>query len=1032
MLCLLKILLFYSTFLEGVITSQLINDNSHWELLSMFNISDSDLPVAKYKSKLTGLTIVLTKTESPIVNGAFCLPTEAHDDDGLPHVLEHLIFLGSEDYPYKGTLDALADKCFAAGTNAWVETDYTCYTISTAGSSGFLNILPVFLDHILFPNLRSEDFLTEVHHINGEGQDAGVVYSEVKGMEPTVSYSYRTALIKRLYPGNSGYYARVGGDLENLRNSTTIANVRQYHKEFYRTENLILTITGKIDENQLFEKVRSIEEKVLKKNGLEPNFSFERPWQKPLQPTSYTLDFLFTHEFPSDDESKGHVLIGWRLKNHITKDIQILEAFELMLEYLISSEVSPFQKEFVESADPLSSSVTYEVLYYREPTLLIDFSNVPIKRIDEILPKMRKIIRRLLNEGPSKFDLERIHENIDRGIANNQLQSQDGPHSILLGATLLDKIYGHKEEHFEEFVVATQWSLAHRAHNASYWLELINEIFNKHLSIAVKAKPSLNLTNINKEKEKVRLERQIAELGPEGMKEKKQELETALATTMFPPNDVLAQIPLGDVAKIQFRSLNSYNRTLNPGNLFDFSGIPFKIHLDDVKSTFVTIHVYITLEGLTIKQQKHLPLLIDLWLRATSPIMKNGTLTDTEEVTKRYFKSLINLKVSQGYSYITISAQAEMDKLKEGVSFLSDRINYPHFTMKELNTTIGKHLNKRTPEAVSIWIELFNGLYFDNTTPMHYAGFQVQKHFLTKLKKEIRSNITSVLSDLYEIVDILAKPERSFVYIASNAEDLARVYGSDLTVFKKIFNSTSNNINDNLSERYKVRKEYEYRKKDLNNPRHVALGMDSTMSCYLLQSVLYNNTDWADKDVAAIKVLLQYLSRRLFNEVRGKGLAYGSHMSLSLSQGRITLGISRASRMVDAYNVVHTIFQNYLDGETPWEEELVESAKGAQIYSQTTLEETMTGLISQAALAYMIDTDSKYNRVFTKSLAKVNTDDVRAVAEGILGQFLIPNKTQTVVVCNKGEIDQVVDNLTNYGIDIKLYKSYEDTFLNFQ
>jgi len=27
--------------------------------------------------------------------------TEASDDDGLPHTLEHLIFLGSEDYPFK-------------------------------------------------------------------------------------------------------------------------------------------------------------------------------------------------------------------------------------------------------------------------------------------------------------------------------------------------------------------------------------------------------------------------------------------------------------------------------------------------------------------------------------------------------------------------------------------------------------------------------------------------------------------------------------------------------------------------------------------------------------------------------------------------------------------------------------------------------------------------------------------------------------------------------------------------------------------
>ena len=31
----------------------------------------------------------------------YFLATEAHDDDGLPHTLEHLVFMGSENYPYK-------------------------------------------------------------------------------------------------------------------------------------------------------------------------------------------------------------------------------------------------------------------------------------------------------------------------------------------------------------------------------------------------------------------------------------------------------------------------------------------------------------------------------------------------------------------------------------------------------------------------------------------------------------------------------------------------------------------------------------------------------------------------------------------------------------------------------------------------------------------------------------------------------------------------------------------------------------------
>ena len=164
---------------EQLVNNPVILDTSHWKILSSFNLSSS-LPVVKYQSALTGLTIVLARAESPIVNGYFCLATEAMNNDGLAHTLEHLIFLGSEDYPYKEVLDLLANRCLADRTNAWTDTDHTCYTVYTAGPSGFMQILPVYLDHILYPTLREEDYLTEVHHVNGEGQDAGVVYSEMQ------------------------------------------------------------------------------------------------------------------------------------------------------------------------------------------------------------------------------------------------------------------------------------------------------------------------------------------------------------------------------------------------------------------------------------------------------------------------------------------------------------------------------------------------------------------------------------------------------------------------------------------------------------------------------------------------------------------------------------------------------------------------------------------------------------------------------------------------------------------------------------
>ncbi len=80
-------------------------------------------------------------------------------------------------------LDLLANRCLADRTNAWTDTDHTCYTVYTAGAAGFLSILPVYMDHVLHPLLREEDFLTEVHHVNQEGEDAGVVYSEMQGIE---------------------------------------------------------------------------------------------------------------------------------------------------------------------------------------------------------------------------------------------------------------------------------------------------------------------------------------------------------------------------------------------------------------------------------------------------------------------------------------------------------------------------------------------------------------------------------------------------------------------------------------------------------------------------------------------------------------------------------------------------------------------------------------------------------------------------------------------------------------------------------
>jgi Zn-dependent M16 (insulinase) family peptidase len=117
---------------------------------------------------------------------------------------------GSAQWPFKGVLDLLANRNLSQGTNAWTDIDSTVYTLETAGSEGFLNLLPVYVDHILYPTMTDAAFHTEVHHISAAGKDAGVVYAEMEAREHTPGDIMSRAIHTALYPGHCGYRSETG------------------------------------------------------------------------------------------------------------------------------------------------------------------------------------------------------------------------------------------------------------------------------------------------------------------------------------------------------------------------------------------------------------------------------------------------------------------------------------------------------------------------------------------------------------------------------------------------------------------------------------------------------------------------------------------------------------------------------------------------------------------------------------------------------------------------------------------------------
>jgi Zn-dependent M16 (insulinase) family peptidase len=157
-------------------------------------------------------------------------------------------------------LDKLASRAYS-GTNAWTATDHTAYTLETAGWDGFAQILPIYLEHVLLPTITDEACLTEVHHVDGEGNDAGVVYSEMQALQYSSGELMDLRARRLLYPEHVGFRYETGGMTEALR-SLSADRIREFHRDMYQPRNMAVIIIGETNHDHLLQILDDFEESI--------------------------------------------------------------------------------------------------------------------------------------------------------------------------------------------------------------------------------------------------------------------------------------------------------------------------------------------------------------------------------------------------------------------------------------------------------------------------------------------------------------------------------------------------------------------------------------------------------------------------------------------------------------------------------------------------------------------------------------------------------------------------------------------------
>ncbi|CAI4230421.1 unnamed protein product [Auanema sp. JU1783] len=932
-------------------------------------LMNGSIRLSLYKSKRSKLMVAVGDVPGPVVNGSISFVTETENDDGLPHTLEHLVFMGSKKYPFKGVLDVIANRCLANGTNAYTDQDHTAYTLNTVGSEGFFKVLPVYINHLLTPILSDSQFTTEVHHINGEGINAGVVYSEMQDYESEMEDMMLKKQKELMYPAGNAYRADAYGRLKNLRDSCTNVKVRAFHEKFYHLSNMMVTVCGRLDHERLLAIMEQIEEEHL------PNcpVDFPRPFNFELvAPTEAKTEKVVC---PSDDDSRGIVDMAWFA--HKPSDVITSVALEVLFDYMSNTPISPLQKDFVLLDDPLASSATFNVDEQNTCIIHLSFNGVPTPKLDEVAKKyLEKTVPELSD--PSAFDMERMGFLIEQSIQSQIVQTESNAHSDIIAHLIGYQLFDKNDD---DLLIKRMDPVAVlndlRSKPASYWASLISDLFTKP-AITVIGVPNEDLVQKVSDIEQARIESQKTKLGDDGLKKCGETLANAIHenTVNKASDEVLSQLIVENLENfdsfdVQKFSNRDSGKSSDHINAF-LNQFKFPAYLHKCSSKFLELFFLIDTSSLTLEQRSYLLLFAELLFE--SPANIDGKTCSADEVAKLYTKDLVDhsievgisgvqdklfnitLKVPANNKYTNLAKWAEI--FTTGIIFDVERIK-----MCALKLVSEAKEQKRDGNCVAA-AALCCLTYDENSNAHLYESIVLEKHH-EKIAQMCTSNPSAVLAAMEDL-------RKALKLAGANVHFVGDIDAIDKSLFDP---SKWEFVNNQNIPQYSVDVS-DYVKEDKMGVEKVFTVGGSESSFIYQNSVI--DVDWNSSDVIPTLLFSQYLSQTegpLWRTIRGEGLAYGADIYVKPDRRVASLQLYRCAQPTQAFDQTRKLVMDIIAaGELDKSE--FEAAKRSLVFGMMKKEATVSSTGKLSVVNTLRGVPLTFQRELCEQIWNANVKDV--------------------------------------------------------
>lgn len=317
---------------------------------------------------------------------------------GFAHLFEHLLFLESENLG-KGGLDKLSARIGGSGANGSTNRDRTNY-FQTVPNDALEKMIWAEADKLgFFINTVTEPVLAK---------EKQVVKNEKRQRVDNSPYGHNMAVIdQNLYPEGHPYSWQVIGSLEDLQNAT-LEDVKEFYRQWYVPNNVVLTIAGDFDPAQAREWIEKYFGEIAPGEEIEP-----------LEKQPVTLDSTKKLYYEDNFAQLPQLTLAWPSVYSYHPDSY---ALEVLVSYLADGKNAPLYEQLV-AQEKLTPGVSmYNYTSELAGQLMLQIRAYPEVDLDAIMEGVAETFVRFEEEGIPQKDLERIkagqETNFYRGLSS--------------------------------------------------------------------------------------------------------------------------------------------------------------------------------------------------------------------------------------------------------------------------------------------------------------------------------------------------------------------------------------------------------------------------------------------------------------------------------------------------------------------------------------------------------------------------------------------------------------------------------------